>query len=363
MYDVIVIGARCAGSPLSMLLAQHGYRVLLLDKASFPSDTMSTHIVWHAGASRLARWGLLDAVAASGCPPFESLRLTIESVELKRVPPAVDGTTAGYCPRRIVLDKILLDAAVAAGAEFRDRFSAEALVFDGEEVVGVRGRSRGAQVEERARIVVGADGMHSLVAREAAAPSYDTQPPLACWYYTYFSGVPVGGQEFWAQGRRVFNAVPTNEGKTLVGVGWPNAEFAAFRADIERNFYETLALSREFCDRVKQGVREEKFVGTADLPSFFRKPYGPGWALVGDAGYHKDPITAQGISDAFRDAELLATAIHSGFTGGRVAQRCPRCLRTPAQRNGWRHVRIHLPVCANRAAESGPHAGDDGVAG
>ena len=316
MYDVIVIGARCAGSPLAMLLARSGQRVLLVDRASFPSDTMSTHIVWHGGVSRLATWGLLASVTASNCPPLPGLRLTIDSIEVKGTPPPVDGASFAYCPRRTVLDQILLDAAVTAGAEFRDRITVEELIFDDDRVVGIRARSGASPVEERATIVVGADGMHSVVARETGAASYNTQPPLACWYYTYFSGVPVEGQEFWSFGHRVFTAVPTNDGKTLVAVGWPNAEFSTFRSDIERHFHETLALSPEFHERITQGTREERFVGTADLPGFFRKPYGPGWALVGDAGYHRDPITAQGISDAFCDAEALAATIESGLSPG-----------------------------------------------
>jgi flavin-dependent dehydrogenase len=318
MYDAIIIGARCAGSPTAMLLARQGYRVLLLDKASFPSDTLSVHYIHQAGTSRLQRWGLLEQVATSNCPPVYEQTIDIGPFALRGTPPPIDGAAAGYAPRRTVLDKILVDAAVAAGAELREHFTVKELVFDGDRVVGIRGHARGGPlVTERARIVIGADGMHSMVARSVSAPTYNEHPSVTCAYYSYWSGVPLDGVTIYPLDGHAIIAGPTNDQQILVIAYWPATRFHEVRADIEGNFMRVLDLVPDFAARIRAGTRTERFRGTVDLPNFYRKPFGPGWALVGDAGYHKDPITAQGISDAFRDAELLAGAIDDGFSGRR----------------------------------------------
>jgi flavin-dependent dehydrogenase len=318
MYDAIVVGARCAGSPTAMLLARKGYRVLLLDKAGFPSDTLSTHYIHQSGGARLERWGLLGKVVESNCPPVRQQLFDVGPFALVGAPPAADGVADGYAPRRSVLDQILVDAAVAAGAELRQHFSVQELLTDGERVTGIRGRAvGGATVTEEAGIVIGADGLRSLVARSVQAPTYQVRPALTCAYYTYWSDVPVAGVELYPRPDRMIIAGPTNDGQTLTIIYWPNAAFHEVRGDIEGNFLKALDLVPGLAERVRNGRRSERFHGTADLPFFFRKPYGPGWALVGDAGYHKDPITAEGITDAFRDAELLAEAIDAGLSGQR----------------------------------------------
>jgi 2-polyprenyl-6-methoxyphenol hydroxylase-like FAD-dependent oxidoreductase len=146
------------------------------------------------------------------------------------------------------------------------------------------------------------------VARRVEAATYDVQPVYTCAYYSYWSDVPLQGAEIYARPERMILAGPTNDGRTMAIVYWPTAAFHEVRTDIERHFLAALDLAPGHAERVRGGTRVEPFRGTADLPNFYRRPYGPGWALVGDAGYHKDPITAQGITDAFRDAELLATA-------------------------------------------------------
>ena len=314
MYDTIVVGARCAGAPTAMLLARKGYRVLLVDRARFPSDTLSVHYIHQAGVARLARWGLLDSVAATGCPPVTRQRLDLGPFALEGDPPPIDGIATGYAPRRTVLDQILASAAVAAGAELREQFAVKELIFEDGRVAGVRGRTRGgALVAERARLVVGADGLHSVVARAVQAPAYDSVPTRTCAYYAYWSDVEIDGVELYARPERFIVAAPTNDGRAFVIVYWPVAAFHEVRADIEGQFQRAVDLVPELAERLRGGTRVERFRGTADLPGYVRKPYGPGWALVGDAGYHKDPITAQGITDAFRDAELLAGAIDDGF--------------------------------------------------
>ncbi|MDP8924512.1 MAG: NAD(P)/FAD-dependent oxidoreductase [Chloroflexota bacterium] len=318
MYDAIVVGARCAGSPTAMLLARKGYRVLLVDRATFPSDTISTHIIWQQGTARLKHWGLLDRVAESNCPPIRKLTLDVGEFALAGTLPPVDGVAEAYAPRRTVLDKILLDAAAAAGAEVREGFAVTDVVMDGDRVTGIRGRSdRGANVADEARLVVGADGRHSIVARAIKAPEYDAKPTLACWYYTYWSGIRVDGIEMHDLGGRAAGLIPTNGDLVCIPVVVAYEHFHEFRADVEGSYLQTIDLSPSLAERIRAGRREEPFRAMSDVPNFFRKPYGPGWTLVGDAGYHKDPVTAQGISDAFRDAEALTDAIDAGLGGRR----------------------------------------------
>jgi 2-polyprenyl-6-methoxyphenol hydroxylase-like FAD-dependent oxidoreductase len=310
-YDVIVSGARCAGSPTAMLLARKGYRVLLVDRVTFPSDTISTHLVHPPGVDALTRWGLHDRLAATGCPP-----ITRYTFDLGPVLTGSPGTA--YGPRRTVLDKLLVDAAAEAGAEVREGFTIEEIVMDGETVTGIRGHGSDRRtVREQARVVVGADGRHSRVAAAVEAPTYNERPAAAATYYAYWSGVPADGLEVYIRPDRAVACLPTHDGLTLVIVGWPVVEVEANRADVGGNYVKTLELVPELAARVKAGRRQSRFFGTADLPGFFRKPYGPGWALAGDAGYHKDPCTAQGISDAFRDADQLAEALDDALSGRR----------------------------------------------
>ena len=315
MYDVIIVGARVAGSPLAMLLAQQGHRVLAVDRATFPSDIMSTHFLQPEGVKRLQEWGLYDRVMATDCPPISAVNFHIGGVLLPT--PRDPSMPEAICPRRIVLDKILVDAARDAGAEIREGFSVQEILIENGAVVGLRGRtSDGEMVEERARVTVGADGHHSIVARAVQAEEYDTHPALTCGYYTYFSGVPLatGGEAYVGEEAGVL-AFATNDGLTCIGAGTSHDGFEDFRADIEGSFYRVLdKASPAFAERVRAGKRVERWMGTGDTENFFRKPYGPGWALCGDAGYHKDFITGLGIADAFRDAEFLSDGLHAGLS-------------------------------------------------
>jgi len=325
MYDAIVVGARCAGSPTAMLLARKGYRVLLVDKATFPSDTMSTHLVHPPGIAALERWGLLDRLIATGCPPVERYSFDFGPVTIAGSPQPVDGVGRAYCPRRTVLDKLLVEAAVEAGAELREGFTVdEVLAADGT-VTGVLGHVKGVLGETaHARLVIGADGRHSVVARTVQAEQYNERPSQLAMYYAYWSGLPADGFEtvIRTEDRRGWAAAKTHDDLTVMPFGWPIDEFREHRADVEQAFFETVALAPEFEARVRAAKRESKFVGSAQLPGYFRKPFGHGWALVGDAGYHKNPITAMGINDAFRDAELLADAVDDAFS----------------RRRGWREA-------------------------
>jgi flavin-dependent dehydrogenase len=319
MYDAIVVGARAAGAPTAMLLARKGYRVLLVDMATFPSDALGNNLMKPPAILRLQRWGLLDEVIACGCPALRRVNYDYYGdYRFIAVPPPLEGVNTSYGPRRRILDKIMLDAAWAAGAELREGFAIEELIFEGERVTGIRGHARGgATVAETAPFVIGADGRNSLVARAVQASSYNERAPLACYYYSYWSGVSVDEFEAYFRPERVALAVPTNDGLTCVIAGAPQRQFHAFRADIEGTFWQTLALAPRLYERVSAGHREERFVGAGNLANYLRTPYGPGWALVGDAGLHRDPLTANGSSDAYRDVELLVDAVDAGLSGVR----------------------------------------------
>jgi flavin-dependent dehydrogenase len=317
VYDAIIVGARCAGSSTAMLLARCGFKVLLVDRTTFPSDTISTHILWPHGAEVLARWGLLEALAATGLPPIgRRMTFDVGPFALRGSIPDANEGRGGFCPRRTVLDHLLVKAAAAAGVEVRESFTVDGLLTADDGVGGVRGHGRGGTVvEERGRVVIGADGVNSSVARRVGAPEYDVRAAAACCYYSYFSGVEQDDIELYVRDHCAFGGGPTNDGLHIVMVNWPAADFPVVRADIEGHVWRTLEKSHDFLARVRKGHREEKWYGSAGVPGYFRKPYGKGWALVGDAGYNRDPITAQGISDAFIDAEMVAGALAVWLSG------------------------------------------------
>ncbi|WP_060177323.1 NAD(P)/FAD-dependent oxidoreductase [Streptomyces sp. IMTB 1903] len=316
-YDVIVVGARCAGAPTAMLLARRGHRVLLVDRATFPSDTISTHLIHPPGLAALQRWGLLDRVVATGCPAIDTYAFDMGPFVIAGSP-AGEGFDVSYAPRRTVLDKILVDSAAESGAEVREGFTVEEILFDGGTAIGIKGHGKdGRTATDHARIVVGADGLHSSVARATGAVGYAEKPKINAYYYTYWAGLPMDGTfEAYDREDRAFAAWPTNDDRTLVICAWPMHDFEANRGDIEGNYHAVLARAPVFAERISKATRTDRFVGMA-IPNYFRKPYGPGWILVGDAGYLKDPITAQGIQDAFRDAERCTLALDDVLAGRR----------------------------------------------
>jgi flavin-dependent dehydrogenase len=319
MYDVIVVGARCAGAPTAMLLARKGYKVLLVDRARFPSDITHGHFIHRHGPQRLRSWGLLDRVVRTGCPPVTTFTLDAGDFPLTGRELMLDGVAFGYAPRRAALDGVLADAAAEAGAELREGFAVQEFTVDCGRVTGVRGQGRGGagMVTERAAVTVGADGRNPRLARTVQAPVYEAVPALTCWYFSYWSSVEGQGLEIYTRGERIVFAFPTNDGLFGIFVAWPVAELPRVRADVEREFMAVLDRVPDLAQRVRAGRREEPFSGATNLPNFFRKPYGDGWALVGDAGCHKDPYLALGVCDAFRDAELLADALDEGLSGRR----------------------------------------------
>jgi 2-polyprenyl-6-methoxyphenol hydroxylase-like FAD-dependent oxidoreductase len=317
-YDVIVVGARCAGSPTAMLLARNGHRVLLVDKATFPSDTLSTHLIHAPGMAALERWGLREPLAATGCPPITRYSFDFGPFAIAGTPRPSGIVPEAYGPRRTVIDALLVEAAARDGAEVRQGFHVDKVVLGNGDGVELRGRAPGEKtVTERARVVIGADGRRSIVAKAVEPHQYNERPPLCSVYYAYWSGVPAEGFEVYIRERRAFAAWPTHDDLTLVVAGWPEDEFKANRGDVEGSFLRALDLEPAFAARVRAGTRETRFWGAGDLRGFFRTPYGPGWGLVGDAGHHKHPITAMGMTDAFVDAERIAAALDDWLSGRR----------------------------------------------
>ena len=312
-YDVIIVGTRCAGASLAMLLARKGYRVLGVDRASFPSDALSTHFLLPRTTHFLDDWGLLERLAATGCPRIDSITMHYGSVIVHGRPDAVGGTAAMYCPRRIVLDALLVDAEREAGAEIRERTVMRSLLWEEGRVVGIRAAGAGKAYDERATIVVGADGAFSQLARLVQAPSDEYLPSLTCGYYAYWSGVPTDGVEFYVRHGRDILVFPTHDGLTCIWAGRSSGEWRAYRADVEAGYRGTL--DAELVARVTAGRRATPYRGTGKLPNFYRRAGGEGWALVGDAAYHRDPLTGMGIGDAFLGAALLSEAITRALDG------------------------------------------------
>lgn len=326
MYDAIIVGSRCAGSSTARLLAEKGHDVLMVDRTHFPSDTVSTHCVTFGGVVQLRRWGLFDRVLATNVPFVPSFTLTIGPLELADPIPIEEGVGT-VSPRRTVLDKLLVDAAVETGAELREGITVTDLLRDDQgRVVGIVGRDDdGNAVEERAALVIGADGTHSFVAKATGAEVYDERAGHGSGYYAYFSDFPADRVELaFSQGHFV-GVFPTNDEQVCVFAGKDDSEFRKLRDDVEGAHAAIVATGNaRLGEWVRGATRESRFFAFRTIPGFFRKPWGDGWALVGDAGYHKDPCTGHGITDAFRDAELLANAVHAGLDGTPMADALSR---------------------------------------
>ncbi len=327
MYDAVIVGGRCAGAPLALLLARKGHKVLVVERATFPSDTMSTHFIQAPGMARLLRWGLLEQIAATGCPPVTRACFHQPEGPLEFDLPNRTGLPGLMAPRRYILDKILIDAAVAAGAELAEGVAVDSLIREGERVAGVRGYSSEGTFEARGRFVVGADGRHSTIAELVDAPFLSYTAPLSAGYYSYFSGVEMNATVETALLNDLFCVVfPTNDGLTLAALAWRPERFKELKRDIEGNFRAGLEQLGELGQRVLAGERIERWVGGSDVPNFLREVWGPGWALVGDALFHKDPVPADGITDSFRAADFLADAIDDVLHGGEEAEAMNRYI-------------------------------------
>jgi len=318
MYDVIVVGTRVAGAATAMLLARRGLRVLAVDRASFPSDTLSTHQLQVPGVARLQRWGLLDEIVTAGTPATRHATFHSAGVAIRGRMPNVEGVDALYSPRRTLLDHVLVRAAERAGAELRSRFVVNQLLFDGDRVAGIAGRSKGgAAIEERAPLVIGADGKNSLVASAVRASTRLERASMTAPSYTYWEGVDLAGGEVHAFGGVAAGAWPTKDGLTMTSVAPPPAGLSSSPDQRLASTLKMLDRCGELGERVRAGRQAERLRSTTDVPNRIRQAMGAGWVLVGDARAVIDPISAQGMTQALRDAELVSDTIVAGLGGSR----------------------------------------------
>lgn len=319
MYDAVVVGARCAGAATGLLLARQGRRVLIVDRAPIGSDTMSTLLIRQPGVALLARWGLLDEVVASGCPPLDTITYDVGEVCLTAPAPTMPGANAAYAPRRHVLDALLVAAAARAGAQIADRTSVRGLLRDGDQVVGVRVADGSGEHNIPARLVVGADGMRSRVAELVEAPLEVSHPRASCVYYTFWSGVRTGFGFHERTGSWIAR-IPTHDDLTIVSTYFPQREFARVRRDpLAAHLAAVRDNAPDLYELLRSAQRVDRVHGTGDQRNFYRRAHGPGWVLVGDAGHHLDTMTASGISNAFLQADLLADELSPVDLGDRAA--------------------------------------------
>lgn len=315
-YDVIVVGARVAGAATAMLLARHGYHVLLVDRGRPGMDTLSTHALMRGSVFLLSRWGLLDRIVDAGTPPVRQTLFDYgtdrASITIKPTP----GVPSLFAPRRTVLDPVLVDAAAAAGAHLRFGVSVEGLLRDGTgRVVGIHGRDRaGAAVTARAPLTVGADGIRSTVARLAGAATLRAGGEASTVTYGYWSELPVDGYEWFYRPGHSAGIIPTNAGQACVFAGTRAA--SAVRGDTHAAYHRLLATATDGAGgRLAHARPPRRLYTWVGRPSFVRQAHGPGWALIGDAGSFLDPLSTHGITDALRDADTLSRLlIRSGPT-------------------------------------------------
>jgi flavin-dependent dehydrogenase len=315
-YDAVVVGARAAGASTAMLLARRGLRVLAVDRGAYGTDTLSTHALMRAGVLQLARWGLLDRIEREGTPRVGRTVFHYEDETIDVPIKPRDGVPALFAPQRTVLDRVLVDAAVEAGADVRHRVRLADLVRDASgRVCGVALEDgEGAVRTVGADVVIGADGLRSAVASLVAAPVTRRGRHAAANVYGYWSGLDVEGYHWHWGPRTAAGAIPTNDGEVLVFAGSSTRRFTEeSRRDVPAAYRQILT---EAAPGLAEQLRGARLVGSLHgfpgHPGFVRRSWGRGWALVGDAAYFKDPITAHGISDALRDAELLARAVARG---------------------------------------------------
>jgi len=311
-FDAVIVGGRCAGAATALLLARAGARVLVVDKGVYGSDTVSTHALMRGAVLQLQRWGVLPAVVAAGTPPVRSTTFSYSTHDLTVAIEPRYGVDALYAPRRAILDRILVDAAMESGVEFEYGVQVRDIRMDG------RGRVRGIEAGRlglvEAGIIVGADGLHSTIARLVGAWPMLVGHHRTGVLYGYWEDLPADGF-YWAyRATASVGVVPTNNGASNVFVSWPSQQFEeTVRGDVPGAYRRLIREALPELDAKLAAARPiERIRGFGGHIGFIRKSAGSGWALVGDAAYFKDPLTAHGISDALRDAELLARAIMRG---------------------------------------------------
>ncbi len=317
--DVIVVGARCAGSPLAALLARAGVRVVVLERAEFPSDTLSSHLFEADAISFLNRLGVLERLRATGAPLVARTDTRVEDLHLAmELPQQPDDVGAIVSVRRTLLDPILAEAAAQAGADVRTGARVTGLLEEDGRIAGVRFEQAGAESELRARLVVGADGRHSTLARLVGARRYNLTPSQRLLFWAYFEGADPGAEPTFLShrwGERFILAIPSDSGLYQVLL-WPEqSERERFQSDRDGAFLDHARACEPVADALVGARRVGKTMGAFRWEGFFRQAAGAGWVLCGDAGHFKSPAPGRGIGDAFLQAERLATTITAALEG------------------------------------------------
>ncbi len=353
MYDAIIVGARVAGSPAAMLLARKGHRVLVLERATFPSDTFSTHFITAPGTALLQRWGALEQLEKRGVPIFDHVLLNVAGNVINTS--EVFGPTQVCSPRRTDLDVTLRDMAAEAGAEVRMGSSVTEVLFDDAgRATGVRVRDADGNVtEESASVVVGADGRSGIVGRSVNPEPRDEHEIRGSGLYAYFDDFEyVTESAGMLDGAFVF-AFPTGPRSACIGTEIDRSHDDAVHADPAAVFYERIAADPDLERRVRAATRNGRWHSGDLQAGWFRHASGQGWALVGDAVCLKDPLLGHGITDSFVGAELLAAAIDEGLSSGNLDAALARYDEAL-----WRHLRP-IYEASRDAALSFDKSGDD----
>jgi flavin-dependent dehydrogenase len=317
-YDALVVGARVAGATVAARLAEQGRKVLLVDRDEFPSDTISTHALAFNAVESLRRLGVLDRIEAAGFRRIFRHRTWVDDICIEA--PAGPPGTYSIAPRRLVLDQILLDRAVECGAELRQRTRVDGLLWESDSVVGAVVQDIGGEKREvRARVVVGADGKRSQVAQWVGAEKYDERPLGRPIYYGYFRGfTPLAEPaiELFFGSDRIGFCFPMRLDEHCLILEAQPEDFERIRQDPAGWFRGEFSNLPGMADRLQNAQLDGRMLGTRGVENFFRKPYGPGWALIGDAACVKDPCTGYGIGDALLQSFLIAKALGAWLDGG-----------------------------------------------
>jgi menaquinone-9 beta-reductase len=316
-YDAVITGARCAGAATALLLARSGAKVLMVDRQAYGSDTLSTHALMRGAVLQLTRWGLIPDITAAGTPAIRSTTFHYGSEATRVAIKPEHGVECLFAPRRTVLDRLLVDAAREAGAEVRHGVLLSELLFasDGR-VTGVSLKDAGgSSMTVRTDIVIGADGRQSTIAQLVKARAYVEGSNASGIVFGYFENLPQDGFHWYFAKNAAAGVISTNAGHCVFAAVPAQRFSATFRGNISRGFLQVLeASSPELRADVERGTLIGRLRGFGGAPGYLRQCHGAGWALVGDAGYFKDPLTAHGITDALRDADLLSHAIVAGGT-------------------------------------------------
>jgi menaquinone-9 beta-reductase len=339
--DVVVVGARLAGCAVAAPLARAGRRVVVLDRMGFPSDQLSTHVLLPAGTSELAKLGALPRILALKPSRVRWTRIVVEGISaLERLRPAEDGIDYGVCVPRDLQDVQLVEAAREQGADVREHCTVQSLRWRGGRVAGVRYRDGdGAEHELASTLLVGADGRRSTVAALVGAwTPYRVSRNGRGLVFRYLEDPLAGGIEAetycqWREGDSFAFAFPTTPaGRLLVLLMGHRDEAGAARSDPEGYWQSKLAEHRGLAARVAGAKAGTKLRSTGETPAFFRASSGPGWALAGDAGHFKDPVTGQGMRDAMFAGRTLAERVLPALEDADAVDRATRAWEAARDR-------------------------------